>query len=95
MLDTNHYKNSSCAFAEQIVAYLYDEANPQEKTDFEAHLTNCENCADELSAFGLVRSSVQQWRTAEFLPMQIPAIEIPFEKHRAIVVNSTEKCFLV
>ncbi len=91
MLDTNHYKNSSCAFAEQIVAYLYDEANPQEKTNFESHLANCENCAEELSAFGFVRSAVQQWRTAEFSPMRTPAIEIPFEKSSEISVISTEK----
>ena len=91
MLDTNHYKNSSCAFAEQIVAYLYDEATAQEKTDFQAHLTDCENCADELSAFGFVRSSVQKWRTEEFLPMQTPAIEIPFEKSAEISVISAEK----
>ncbi len=90
MLDTNHYKNSSCAFAEQIVAYLYDETGEQEKAIFEAHLTDCENCAEELSAFGFVRSAVQQWRTAEFSPMRTPAIEIPFEKSSEISVISTE-----
>ncbi|CAN5357872.1 hypothetical protein BH20ACI1_BH20ACI1_14790 [soil metagenome] len=90
MLDTNH-QNSSCAFAEQLVSYLYNEANAQEKSVFESHLTNCENCADELSAFGFVRSSVQQWRTEEFLPMKTPAMEIPFEKSPETVINSTEK----
>ncbi len=90
MLDTNH-QNSSCAFAEQLVSYLYNEANAQEKSVFESHLTNCEKCADELSAFGFVRSSVQQWRTEEFSPMQTPAMEIPFEKSSEISVKSTEK----
>lgn len=90
MLDTNH-KNSSCAFAEQLVSYLYNEANAREKSVFESHLTNCENCADELSAFGFVRSSVQQWRTEEFSPLQTPAMEIPFEKSREIRASSTEK----
>ncbi len=90
MLDTN-YKNSSCAFAEQLVSYLYNEANAQEKSVFKSHLANCENCADELSAFGFVRSSVQQWRTEEFSPMQTPAMEIPFEKSPEIIINSTEK----
>lgn len=90
MLDTNH-QNSSCNFAEQIVSYLYGEVNQQEKAGFEAHLTNCETCADELSAFGYVRSSVQKWRTEEFLPMQTPAMAIPFEKSPQISVNSAEK----
>lgn len=90
MLDTNH-QNSSCAFAEQLVSYLYNEANAQEKSVFESHLTNCENCTDELSAFGFVRSSVQQWKTEEFLPMQTPEMEIPFEKSSEIRVDSTEE----
>ena len=90
MLDTNH-KNSPCAFAEQLVSYLYDEVNAQEKSVFESHLTHCENCAEELSAFSFVRSSVQQWRTEEFSPMQTPAIEIPFKKPSEISIISTEK----
>lgn len=90
MLDTTH-QNLSCAFAEEIVSYLYGEADEQTKTKFEAHLTNCKNCADELSAFGFVRSSVQQWRTEEFLLMQTPSIEIPFEKSPEIIAGSTGK----
>ena len=90
MFDTND-KNSSCAFAQQLVSYLYDEVNVQEKSVFEAHLAHCENCADELSAFGFLRSSVQQWRTEEFSPMQTPAMEIPFGKSSEISVNSAEK----
>ena len=76
MLDTNHYKNSSCAFAEQLVAYLYDEADEREKTIFETHLTGCDNCAEELSTFGFVRNSIQHWRAEDFMPLATPPMEI-------------------
>ncbi len=91
MLDTNHYKNSSCAFAEQIVTYLYDEANSQEKTDFEAHLANCENCADELAGFGAVRFSVRDWRTREFSNLATPAFAIPRTDSPETVADTAEK----
>ncbi|MGI8641162.1 MAG: anti-sigma factor family protein [Pyrinomonadaceae bacterium] len=90
MLDTN-YQNSSCAFAEQIVSYLYGEVDKQDKAKFELHLTNCGDCADELAGFGFVRSSIQEWRQEEFLQLAIPAMEIPFEKSPEISISSTEK----
>ncbi len=90
MLDTNH-QNSSCAFAEQIVSYLYSEADRQSKAKFELHLTTCADCSDELAGFGFVRSSVQEWRNEEFLQLAIPAMEIPFEKFSEIVISPTEK----
>ena len=65
MLNNNH--NPSCAFAEQIVSYLYNETNAKEKAAFDAHLNNCSTCADELAGFGFVRSSIVEWKNAEFL----------------------------
>lgn len=80
MLDDNNHKNSTCAFAEQTVAYLYGEIDAQEKTLFETHLTSCAACAEEFAGFGAVRSSVIHWRDEEFLSLETPPIEIPYEK---------------
>ncbi len=82
MLDTNNHKNSPCAYAEQIVSYLYDEAEAREKTLFETHLKSCADCAEEFAGFSTIRSSVLEWRREEFSPLQIPAIEIPYAKNR-------------
>jgi hypothetical protein len=76
MLNKNGH-NSSCSFAEEIVSYLYDEAGVKEKTDFVAHLEKCSNCTDELTAFGFVRSSIQEWRNEEIFALEMPALEIP------------------
>jgi hypothetical protein len=87
MLNNNiNHIHSTCAFAERIVAYLYDEASAKERTEFETHLIKCSNCADELAEFGAVRSSVAEWRD-EFLTLNAPIINIPELKQPRFVVN--------
>ena len=58
MLETN----DSCGRAEDLVAYLYEEATPDEARDFESHLRLCAACRTELSAFGGVRQAIGDWR---------------------------------
>ncbi|MET0751899.1 MAG: zf-HC2 domain-containing protein, partial [Pyrinomonadaceae bacterium] len=87
MLNNNGH-NSSCAFAEEIVSYLYDEASVKEKTAFVAHLENCSDCNDELTAFGFVRSSIQEWRNEEIFALQMPALEIPHLQPAKVAENS-------
>ncbi|CAN5529722.1 hypothetical protein BH10ACI1_BH10ACI1_19930 [soil metagenome] len=74
MLSNN--KNSSCAFSGHIVSYLYDEATSQEKNDFETHLPDCLNCSDEIAGFGLVRSSINEWRNDEFFKLESDSLKI-------------------
>lgn len=76
MLNNNH--NSSCAFAEQLVSYLYGEVNDSEKTAFAVHLKSCSSCADELMEFGLVRSSIVEWKNEEFANLDTPLVKIPY-----------------
>lgn len=84
MLNSNH-NHSSCEFAEQTIAYLYGESNADEKIKFEAHLVNCAVCAEELTGFGFVRSSILEWREADFSNSKIPAFDVP--------VKTQEKSF--
>jgi anti-sigma factor RsiW len=51
-----------CGSAEELVAYLYGEATPDEAKAFRQHLTGCAACRDELAAFGGVREAVGEWR---------------------------------
>ena len=51
-----------CGSAEELVAYLYGEATPDEAKAFRRHLTGCAACRDELAAFGGVREAVGEWR---------------------------------
>jgi anti-sigma factor RsiW len=53
---------STCARAEELVAYLYNEASEREAKEFESHMQACASCEAELAAFGHVRSSIAVWR---------------------------------
>lgn len=64
-----------CARADDLVAYLYREANESEAKDFEAHLQHCGSCRTELLAFGQVRGSINEWRQATLGSLGAPALE--------------------
>lgn len=70
-------KNSNCNYAEQIVSFLYGEIDDAGKRHFETHLQNCSSCAEELSDFSAVRSSVSEWRAAEFENLSTPVFILP------------------
>jgi len=92
MLDNNH-NNYSCEFAAEMISYVYGEINARAKSDFERHLTSCSNCTEEIAGFGLVRSSISDWRN-EFSTVETPAFVLPFEKEQILfetVSVSTEK----
>lgn len=48
-----------------LVAYLYDECDPVERAEVEAHLTVCGRCADEVASFRSVRGSLGAWTLPE------------------------------
>lgn len=89
MLDDNNYNNSTCAFAEQSVSYLYGEINAAEKTVFETHLRSCSTCAEEFASFSQIHFSVIEWRNEEFLSLEMPSMEISYEKTRALYPAKT------
>jgi hypothetical protein len=51
-----------CARADDLLAYLYDEASAEQHRLFTRHLDSCAVCRDELAAFGGVRERVGAWR---------------------------------
>ncbi len=53
-----------CDRAEDLVAYLYGEATPEEGASFTRHLHACAVCRDELAAFNGVRELVGAERAA-------------------------------
>jgi hypothetical protein len=55
-------KTDDCERAGELVAYFYGEANRAERESFDAHLSGCGVCRDELAAFAGVREAVGHWR---------------------------------
>lgn len=93
MMNNNH-KNSTCAYGETLVEYLYGEASGTRKSEFEKHLNNCEACADELAAFSGVHFAIDDWKAKEFAPLAAPLIEIPYERKIEVSKGSWLSAFV-
>ncbi|HEY6804968.1 MAG TPA: zf-HC2 domain-containing protein [Pyrinomonadaceae bacterium] len=69
-------KIGSCERGNDLVSFLYGEAEEHEARDFERHLQACRECRHELKSFGFVRESIAEWKDealAGFVPPQIVA----------------------
>jgi len=53
---------NGCGRKEDLVAYLYGEANAVERASFERHLDDCDACRGELTALGRVRDDLGAWQ---------------------------------
>ena len=66
-----------CHRAEDLVTYLYGEANKADALDFRNHLRQCDSCRSEFTVFNQVHDSIEVWRNealgASFNPAAIPA----------------------
>src|SRR6267143_1361699 len=51
-----------CHRAEDLVTYLYGEANEVEARDFTEHLQQCDTCGSEFGVFRQVHDSILLWR---------------------------------
>src|SRR5262245_10805193 len=53
---------NDCGRKEDLVTYLYGEANATERASFERHLDGCGACRDELAELGRVRDDLGAWQ---------------------------------
>ena len=57
--------DTRCGYAdgrdEVLIAYLYDDITSNERASFEAHLTTCARCRDELDELRSVRQQLTRW----------------------------------
>jgi anti-sigma factor RsiW len=54
-----------CESNELLVAFLYGELDPSDRRAFEAHLTACGECRDELTALRATRAHIATWTPPE------------------------------
>jgi hypothetical protein len=52
----------ACARVEDLMAYLYGEADEAEARSFAAHTEHCASCRKELTEFKQVRAAIGEWR---------------------------------
>lgn len=51
----------TCDDTETLVAYLYDDIDPEQKAGVARHLAGCARCRDEVAALGGVRHALTAW----------------------------------
>ena len=93
MLNNGH-KKQTCGFADEIVAYIYDEIDRAERTKFESHLAGCAVCTDEFAGLSNARFSVFEWRREEFAHLATPEINIPYPAKQSGATTDVRAGFL-
>jgi hypothetical protein len=53
---------NDCGRKEDLMTYLYGEADTSQRGTFERHLDDCDACRNELTAFGRVRDDLGAWQ---------------------------------
>src|SRR5918994_6284029 len=54
-----------CDSKELLVSYLYDELDPSAKRTFEAHVSSCAECRNELASLRATRGQIAMWTPPE------------------------------
>jgi hypothetical protein len=54
---------------ETLVAYLYGEIDPAQRSAFEAHIATCDRCRHELVEMRDLRDQLQDWKVPETRPI--------------------------
>ena len=75
-----NHERPICHRAEDLVAYLYNEASETDAQDFADHAEQCDACRSELAVFRQVHESILLWRN-EALGAFSPVSEAPDLAH--------------
>jgi len=79
-------KNTTqCNRANDLVSFLYGEANEKEARDFERHLHQCAACEAEVGSFRQVRESIGAWKEEALGVFVSPEVIRPAQKKSAVV----------
>ena len=84
-----------CGYAnrdETIVAFLYDELEPGERRDFNAHLLTCTVCRDEVAGLRAVRTQLARWEPPALTSLQSP---VPGDEPPPVVAGSSRQQYVL
>lgn len=94
-----------CHRAEDLVTFLYNEANEADARDFANHAERCDACRAELAVFKQVHESILLWRnealgsafsaTALPLPVTTEAGPVPTEPRKLSALGALREFFSV
>src|SRR4030095_5112531 len=77
-------KTPACERGNDLIAFLYGEANEQEAQDFEKHLGMCRDCRSEMASFGYIRESIGVWKEEGMAGFVSPQVVAPVRQKSAL-----------
>src|SRR5438045_2917184 len=64
-----------------LIAFVYEETDPAERTEFQTHLLTCSSCRDELASLRGVRAQLARWQPPGAINNQPFTIETVRKPH--------------
>jgi len=77
-------KTPPCERGNDLIAFLYGEANEQDAQDFARHLGMCRDCRSEMASFGKVRESIGVWKEEALAGFVSPQVVAPVRQKSAL-----------
>jgi anti-sigma factor RsiW len=77
-------KISTCERGDELISFLYGEANERESTQFEKHLQVCADCRNEMGSFGQIRQSLGTWKETALSAFVTPQVIAPVRQKSAL-----------
>jgi anti-sigma factor RsiW len=77
-------KMSTCERGDELISFLYGEANERESTQFEKHLQVCADCRNEMGSFGQIRESLGTWKETALSAFVTPQVIAPVRQKSAL-----------
>ena len=73
-----------CDRANDLVSFLYGEANEKEAREFERHLHQCAACESEVASFRQMRESISAWKEETLAVFVSPQVIQPVQAKSAV-----------
>ena len=64
-----------CGRENDLIAFLYGELDPGERTDFRNHMEECLSCSTDLREFTNISESVVAWRNEALIGVSSPVVQ--------------------
>lgn len=82
-----------CGRENDLIAFLYDELDPDERTSFRSHVQKCLSCSSEMAEFTNIRESVVSWRNEALVGVTSPAVHPAIVKTEPSALSALREFF--
>lgn len=82
-----------CGRENDLIAFLYDELDPDERMSFRSHVQKCLSCSAEMAEFTNIRESVVAWRNEALVGVASTAVQPAIVKTKPSALSALREFF--